>query len=488
MEFSYIRNRIREYDKISIIRNCIDFLRFSERPNKRDIPITDILLILKWTLIYGGQNYPSKIADAKTTSWLIDLVVKLQHEHDFYLGIEKVALEKLISLTSYQQSYFQLPIWKDSFARQILLYTKIKSRYSIEDVFLKETGFEVTDYVILSFFLWVYTNPINSQQNNPFNGVIRDDFYDLAGQFIDKEKVFRFIKILSIDYNTAKETIERDTKIKSFILQTFEISLFAKHPILTINSQNILLHKNLLNYTFNHFPYDFLKEKDNEKFSVEFGKRIEKYVELGLRELNISYKTENQLIKELPRYSKVVDFMVDDDIFIECKAIELKPYPNIYPDDEVLFNWLKDSIVKAYSQQLMTVSNTINPGIVKYGIILTYKETYFGNGIDAWNSFLRSPAEEYANANSLNLCLLPPEHLFFIDISAWDRILMVIKEGKASLKEILLKAISEDNESNTKKFFFYMHLTDYDIGPVNLTYLNDAYKLFDFLNEENIKA
>ncbi len=485
MKFRYIRNRIGEYDKLSLINNCVYFLKSSENGNKKRIPITDVLLLLKWTLIYGGKKYPSKKADIQKANWLVGLIGKLHNQHDFFLGKDKMEIEKLISLIAYQQSYFQLPIWKDSFARQIILFTKLKSQYSIEETFFKKTNISISDFILLSFILWVYADPDNKIKSNPFNGKIRDDFFGISSQIVNHECIRKFIGLLSIEYNNASQIIKGEEKIKSYNLQPYEISIFAKHPLFIIGKHIILLQKDLLKYTLNHFIYDFLKDGDNIGFTEEFGKRVEKYIELGLKEISLNYKTENQLKKELPAGSKIVDFIIDDEVLIECKAIELKPYPNVYPDDTVRYKWLKSSIVKAYSQQLMTVANAINPQKVKYGIIVTYKETYFGNGIDAWNSFLKNPTTSFSRENNLDVKLLPPEHLFFIDLSAWDKLLMVLKKGELTLIEILEQVIKNDKEDETKKFLFYMHLHDYDIGPVNLNYLNEAFKFFDCINGKN---
>lgn len=482
MDFNYLRNRIRENDTISIIRSCIEILRLSENPNKRNIPIYGVLHLVELALLHGGEKYPSKIADGQKTGWLLDLVLKFQNKNNPFLNKDKVDPNKIVSLLAYQQSFHQLPIWKDSFARQIQLYTKLKSTFSIENLFLEYTGIKLDNFIILSLFIWVYTNPNEMQLGNPYSGIIRDDFFNLAGQFVEKEDVKKFIDLLTIKFDDAREFISKNNKIRSNELKLFEIPIFAKYPILEINSNRFLLHKNLLKYTFNYFIYDYLKHHENEKFTKEFGARIEKYVKLGLEEISIDFKTENELIKILPNQSKVVDFMIEKDILVECKAIDIKPYPNVFPANEILFNWLKDSIIKAYSQQMMTVANTINPEIIKYGIVITYKETYFGNGNDAWEQFLESPTKDFALKKNLNISVLPPQHLFFIDISSWDRVLMIIKEGKATLKEILLKVI-EDTKIEKRQLFSF-HLNEYDIGPVNLTYLNEAYKLFDFLNEK----
>lgn len=481
VEFNYIRNRIRKFSKESLVMSSLKILRNSEKSNIIRIPLWDILLIIKWTLIYAEQNRYPKTATTQDIQFLIDKINELRNQHKLYIRNHTIDLKKVLSLTIYHQAYFQFSVWEDSFSRQLQLYTKHNISYNIDNEFEKFSGLSIIQFIRLSFLLWCYTSPdrINSK-NKSYNGLIRDDFIEIAKKFEKEAIVNKYINLLSIEYSNAEEVISRNNQIKSPVLQTFEISIFAKLPILLFNGSRVIFHKRLLNYTINHFVYDYLKEHDSERFSTEFGERFEKYVELGINEMAVNYKTETQLKKFLTSRSKVVDFIIEEDILIECKAIELKPYPSVFPDNEVIYNWLETSIVKAYAQQMMSVANNFNPLKEKFGIILTYKETYFGNGEDAWNTFLKTPTEEYATKENLDINILPPKNLFFIDIATWDRIVLIIKSGETTLKELLLKAIRDNEKGETRKFSFHMHLEDYKIGPFNLSYLDKIDEIVDF--------
>lgn len=480
VEFNYIRNRIRKYSKESLIMSSLRILRFSEAKNIKNYPIWDILLVIKWSFIHAEQDRYPRIATEKDIQFLVERIEELRSQHDFYIGEHKIDLIKVLSLTLYQQSYFQFSVWQDSFSRQIKLFSDNNMSYNIDQEFLKYSGISIKQFITLSFLLWVYSSPDSLKAKNRYNGVIGTDFIELAHKFANKECIEYFFDLLSIDYLKAAEIINSENQIQNPILQTFEISIFSIHPILLFNDSKIIFHKKLLNYTMNHFIYDYLKVKDNERFSTEFGKRFEKYIELGIKEISVEYKTENQLKMILPNNSKVVDFIIEDNILIECKAIDIKPYPSVFPNDDVIYNWLETSIIKAYSQQMMSTANLINPNEEKFGIILTYKETYFGNGLDAWRAFLKEPTEKYVHEQDLNLNLLPPKNLFFIDIATWDRIIHIIKSGKSSLKEILLKAIRDNEKNESQKFSFHMHIEDIELGPYNLSYLEKIDNIIDF--------
>ncbi len=477
IEFNYIRNKIRKYSKDSLLNSCLEILRKSETPQFYNIAIWDIFLVLKWTMIYAEQSNRLKIADQLAIQRITEDINKLRMQHSLFSLNKNPDLIKVLSLLTYHQSYLQFTVWEDCFSRQMALF----SRKQFNDWFLTSTGISIHQFTVLSFILWVYTSPKSLKKKNfSYNGLINSDFIDIASKFETNDIVIKFLDLLSIRFDDMDKLINNGNNIVSPVFQTFEITVFAKFPFLLYNNNRIVIHKKLLNYTINFFIYDYLKEYYNEKFTEQFGEIFEKYIEFGLKEISANYKTEKKLKTELPTNSKCVDFIVDDDILIECKAIELKPYPSVNPNNEVIYSWLKGSVVKAYSQQMMTIANLISSTKIKYGIIITYKETYFGNGYDAWESFLKEPTEEFARKENLNISLLPPSNLFFVDISTWDRIVQIIKEKDIALKEILDFAKKNNEDKLSTKFSFRMHIENIETGPLNVTYLEKIDKIIDF--------
>ena len=67
--------------------------------------------------------------------------------------------------------------------------------------------------------------------------------------------------------------------------------------------------------------------------------------------------------------------------------------------------------------------------------------------------------------------ILPPENVYIIDIYAWNEIVQIIKEKKATLLEILKKAKENNSKGETSKQLFEMHLDDYGINHYSLKFL-----------------
>jgi hypothetical protein len=229
-----------------------------------------------------------------------------------------------------------------------------------------------------------------------------------------------------------------------------------------------LIHESLFNYSGKYFIYDFLKSND-EQFTTEFGKRLEKYVRLGLEEIYVKYKTESQLKKILPNNSSLVDYFIENEnIFIECKASEIQAHVAINPEDDVIYQGLKKTFIKAYFSQLAPVAKKISPENENWGIILTYKEYFGGDFPDLFEI-----GNKY-NEDISNVKFLPPENVFIIDLESWDRLIAIIKKEGITLKNILMKIKAANTDPATKKLLIRQHLEDYKIEFLELTYLKEA--------------
>ncbi len=83
--------------------------------------------------------------------------------------------------------------------------------------------------------------------------------------------------------------------------------------------------------------------------------------------------------------------------------------------------------------------------------------------------------------------MLPPANLCFINIEDWDHIMQAVKEGKASLKEILVKARDLNSNPNiTEKVMLMEQVLNkhYRLSTVTLSYLKDTYLELDILPSE----
>ena len=450
IEFSYIRNRIQEHRKDDLLQACYNYLDDRSQEHK---PIWFAFLLMKWTYIYGEKKYPPKALNQKRFANIFNKISDFNSEH-ISSFIKSGNMNRAMTILYSQQFYLQENVYKEKIATQIKLYHTLKSRYNINASFQSKTGFSILDFLSILFLTWVY---INIDQLNKkglyFDGYLREDFLNVAAQITEVEKVRKFLNLLVLDPHKPEEKIQGiKTNIKNESLQSLERSFFTLYPLQYFNNDIKVIHKGIFNYTINNYIYDFLKANDPD-FTTEFGARFEKYIELGLKEISAHYINEVELKKQLPKHSNLVDFIIEaDNIFIECKAIEMQPYPSVNPTDELLYNSLKDSILKAYFKQLYNVSKHINEEQENWGIILTYKKLFWSQFTDLFDL----GKEKYDITVSTSH--LPPENVFIIDIHTWDNMLSIVKTKQATIIEILRLAKKNNSDSKTKKQSFDMHL------------------------------
>lgn len=460
--FTYIRNRIREHSKQDLLLACYNLL---DKTKNELTPIWFVFLLMKWTYLYGGEKYPSKeLTDAKFKK-ILNSISNFNEEHiSSFIKLGKV--DRAFHIIASQQFYLQTSVYIEKFATQLKLYDSLKGKYDINKSFTLKTGLSIFDFIFIMQLIWLYVNVDRLKLTSiEFRGNLENDFLLVVSEIVNIEKIRIFFKLLVLDPNFPFKDISNFKRsVRNEELQSMEMTFFTLYPLQLFNNKIKLVHKSVLNYSVNYYIYDYLKSND-DKFTTEFGRRFEKYIEFGLQEMKSEYLREVELKKMLPKHSNVVDFWSkNDNVFIECKAIEIQPYPSINPTDELLYNSLKDSILKAYFKQLLYVSSLLNNNEENYGIILTYKRFFWSHFVDLYDL----GKDKFAIKST---GCLPPENVFIIDVYTWDKLVSIIKEGKTTLIEVLQLAKRNNKESETKKQTFDMHLDTFNITQLNLSYL-----------------
>jgi hypothetical protein len=400
------------------------------------------------------------------------MIDKLEMSHSLF-DFTQNNPRKVFAILAYQQFLYQERATIDSLARQYILFCQINHEYDISNAFEKISGISIKN--LLSFFTMLNILVLHDlSQQYRYQGELDDILVRSIGEVIGAKQVVTIIEFLSISKISAKKAIDEDRRhVKQYALQVFDVSIFTQKPFLHIRDKIFIPHRDILNQTCNYFIYDFMKNRDSS-FSRELGARMEIYMKLGLNELGIKYQTERDLRVLLGKHHNVVDFFVDECVLIEAKAIELKPYASVNPDDDLLLQELRDTIGKAYATQMLAVANKVKTDKELFGIIVTYKQLYLGNSEDMWEQFLEKETTKRLKNNLELTKPLPIENLFIIDLDTWDLLLQVLKENSISLADLLREVRESDAQPQTKLFFFSMHLKKYNVKALSHEYLAKA--------------
>ncbi|UXX79954.1 hypothetical protein N7E81_02390 [Reichenbachiella carrageenanivorans] len=479
IDFKYIRNRVREYPKDEMLGFCLNLLE----QKKNDIfPVWFVFALMKWTIIYGGEKYPNKKLTPEKFSRLFNKVQDFNTEHiSGFLKSKQV--HKAFQILYNQQFYLQKTVHKEIFATQLKLFISIKGKYDIDNSFKQKTGLSIYDFLFIEQIIFFYINieELGDKQLY-FDGKFEDHFLQLVAEITTVDKVKSFLNLLTLNPLNAEKSVSGfKHKIRNEDLQTMEMSFFTMFPFMLYQGEIRLVDKSVFYHTINYYIYDFLKAND-EKFTTEFGDRLERYVELGLREMQVSFKTESEIKKILQPKSKLVDFYVEEEnVLIECKATELQAYPFVNPTDELLYNSLKSSVLKAYFKQILSVANQLLDSKEKWGIIITYKELFWSH----FKELHKLSKENYSEKGEDSS--VPPENVFIIDLHTWDRIVEIVKNGMATLSDILESAKEDNSDPNSSKMLFKMHLDQYKLEKLNLSFLRKEVDAFDIKNTTHNK-
>ncbi|WP_427873025.1 hypothetical protein [Flavobacterium sp. MMS24-S5] len=467
LNFNYIRNKIRQYETNDLLDFCYNYIQLQ---NERSFPIWPIFTLMKWSYLHGGYNINLKKLNNENFLKLLNLTFELNNDH--VSNFLKTNIHRGFYILASQQFYLQKNVSLQVFATQLKLYSSLKGKYDIEKSFLEKTGLSIFDFLYLQQITWLYVNVDNTSNTFKYEGHLTKEFIDVLIQMTNLNKVNSFLNLLILNPTTTIESIEKyKRRIILEDLQSLETTFFTIYPFQFFNNQIKVIHKSVYNHFANYYIYDFMKSNDSD-FTTEFGYRFERYIGSSLTEIKYNFKDENSIKKLLPKNSNLVDFYVDPyNIFIECKAIEIQAYTSINPTDELLYNSLKDSILKAYFKQFLNVAKSMSPDTENWGIILTYKELF-------WSSFdelFEIGKDKFSNSKDYKF--LPPENVFIIDIYSWNTIIEIIKDKKATLLDILKVAKSNNSSPKTKKQLFNMHLNIYNLEISSSFFLQEEIEL-----------
>jgi hypothetical protein len=430
---------------------------------------------MKWTYQHSVAKDNYKPLTDKEFSALVNSIYNFNQEHISNF-IRDGKVEKAFHILYHQQFYLQKSVYKQIFETQLKLYHSINGRYDINSSFLSKTKLTVLEFLKISQVFWLYINvDILEDRGLKFFGHFDENFLNITSEIFGKEKVLSYLRLLTLnpqnpvsDINSFKRGIQRED------LQIVETTFFVMFPFQVVKGNVKLIHESVFKHTINYYIYDYLKSND-ESFTTEFGYRLEKYVGLGLNEMKVNFKNEAELKKQLPKKFPIVDYFIpEQNIYIECKATELQPYPSVNPLDDLLINSLKTSLFKAYFEQLIPVAKATTPNAENWGIIITYKELFWSRFTELYNV----GKDKYLS--SKDFAFIPYDNVFIIDIYTWDKIVQIVKDKKATLLEILKVAKSNNSKPESSKQLFSMHLDIYDIGTLDLDYLKDEHSMLDF--------
>jgi hypothetical protein len=449
------------------------YLMIFKKKSKKNFPTWYIFVLLKWILLYSKNADSERDTTISEVLETLKLIEQFESDAQLLSFKSRKEIKRSLRILAYQQFWLQDIIQNNVFDRQIQLFKIQNSNGNIDNEFRSLTGLTIIQFLNICYSIFLYYQVKNTKSDFGFNGIIEQDYFDFI-KFPD-EDVEGFISLLTLKQS---DEIVKLQKLLDEARQLYETNFLLTKPFMVFDRTVKIIHESIFNQTCKYFVYDFLKPL-SKTFSSDLGRSMEKYIRLGLDAVNLKYKIDTQLKSLYPHVTKITDFLIDECVLLESKAIELDPYSAINRDNKTLSRNLKKSFVKAYCQMLSTAS-AINPRGIFYGLVITYKETYIGFGFDAWDEFLKEEIENFVAEKCISLSMLPPENICFIDLETWDYIIQAIQIHKCTIQEIIEKSKESNKDALKGKMMMEQVLNNhFSIERFELSYLNDAHKFIN---------
>ncbi|MBN1967931.1 MAG: hypothetical protein JW870_01050 [Candidatus Delongbacteria bacterium] len=470
--FSYykkIRNYYRKFNPYSIFNNCLLYLyspvateidQLKKRP-------WELFLLIKWIYSDPQVSQQNKNIDfasfEKLRIMMYDIPIYIAQIEDYF------HLDLFFRNLAYQQFVYQNDIDLAQILRQKIFINFLQNNHPIITEFEKKIGIRINDFSELSVILM-------SQIRIDGKHTVPETYFNQLIELYDKKKIKSFWSSISVSLNELKGHLQKySNQSKRKSSEFYELSPFVNFPLIKYNNSYICVNPHLLFRCLETFVYDKLRSIDSSKFTTDFGRVFEKYLEKTISYSGVSYLTEHQLIKKLKIQGKVIDFLILEDkanIFIDAKAIEMS-YNGKYSYDKIYIERSsKDKIIKAIEQAVDTnyaiskqKSAQINSKENNYLLIVTYKQLFLGNGLKYYNNVDNKKIDKiYSNYNSNTI--IPLKNIYFITISEFDRLFEYVKLNNKNIGSLLDIFIKDDLEQKSTKFHFSQHLNSLNIRQV----------------------
>lgn len=484
VDFNLIKGRIQKHQLSSIIHNTLELLNAVQRNNDKGFPVWNLFTLIKWAYIHTTDSILRTPIKEHEYQQLLELIKQFETKYSGISFKSKTTANQSFKIIANQQFPLQDKFHNSILSRQIVLYLQLQSSttFDLDNEFKRLSGINLKAFLEYSYFTFFFFNFEIVRPDIRYDGDMFESYFALFKSKWGNEELEKYLDLLTL---RSRDDFEKLQKLNNEVLQLYETNFFTLKPFILFRNQYRIPHKQIFTQTIKHFIYNYLKE-NSSKFPGEFGNRLNKYVELGLVENKIPFENDTILKAKYPE-GKVADFLIESDILVEVKAIELNPRAGVLRTNDILVRDLDHTIIKAYTQLLETAFK-VNPNQEYYGIIITYKEMYLGFGADAWEEFMKEPIETFCLQNSIDIKLLPPQNLCFISIENWDYIMQAIKEGKATLKEILLKGKELNALDNPAESVMLMEQAiskHFHPSDISILYLKDKHLQLDILPDKS---
>lgn len=363
--------------------------------------------------------------------------------------------------TAYQQFIYQTGGCFTWLARQKVLFEDVPENHFYKTRFLKETGMQIKDFLLLALCLY-------SRFNQPGYSINRNYLF-LLNAGVHPATIDAFLNSLSVKISDLPGSFRGLSSEARNPIEYLQQTPLLNFPLIRIGDEYCCIYTEVLQRALGHFVYDILKRIDLQRFNNSFGATFENYVGKLIGVTGLPFATEAELIRTLPGEGKVVDFLIADgeaNVYIDAKGVEMAQRGQVAHRREVVLGASRTSLVKAIEQGLGTCArvshlkddhSVIRPRSKNYLVVVTYKELYVGNGEFLVATMGGNELQKIRNELETQTGT-PTENMYFLTIDEFEHLATLVEGHHIGLVKALERAKEADRHPVTRKFVFDMHI------------------------------
>jgi hypothetical protein len=350
--YKTIRNKFRKFDPVQLLALLLDYLNEPAKDELEELKKHPwlIFLLIKWIFTDECFDQPNKKKASPNDALnlmqqMLDLraVCRLpsQYAHHslFFRNI------------GFQQFIFQRRLQLHFLGRQAILFSCERNTRYYDDQFISATGVSINRFINLMYMLMARF--VVPEENGVNHRDVSVAWFSPAFSHYPAEEVRQFLDSMSVDFSEIRQRLLEIDNRQRPCHEQYEQTPFLRFPLIRKGNTYLCVYPLILYRSMEHFIYDTLRELDPQGFMRRFGSTFERYVERSLKNSELNFVTESELMATLEGKGKVVDFLaVDDDtnIFMDAKGVEISYQGKVTHSAEIIRNRTKDFILKAIEQ------------------------------------------------------------------------------------------------------------------------------------------
>lgn len=463
-EYLKILDVIRQFSQSEILEQCYQFLQKPVQGGRPDMDKQSwtVFLLIKWVFLDEGPWQARKL-DARS---LESILARVRGLVDFTRKPSQYECSLFFWRTlAFQQDSYQGREGKfrvGDVARQLFIFNGMDCTDLDRESFLEKTGISVETFFDFAFMLCGH---VEIGETEP----LTVEWFSTLNEQYPTENAAKFLDTISVQPDQISERLAPYVfnfgKSKEF----YELTPFTNFPLLKVPNNGtpyyLFINKNILFRALGHFAFDFLKRKEGSPFPRRFGKAFEKYVGKVLDSQRKKYEDEDFIKSLAAPDEKVADFWIqefDCNIFIDAKAVEMSKSGKVSHESGHI-RWITEKNVRKAAWQCNSAARVISRSVpgsdrpTTFAIVVTYRDMYLMDGV-RFNRMI-GDEDQLALQAEFGAATIPPENVFFLSISDFERLICGLKKRKRRIGDFL-KIVRRDDrpKSEKSKMFFSMHL------------------------------